>query len=160
MQKAFKIFIRRKTIQHIFIYENTFVVRKVFETLSQHYDAYKITIMVSESLGNTVHVWGRFYFQSAFLCTLRMIPSGPLIEGYNGALTAFVTVSYASLTYRVRFRQLHLLLLLPAHSVGFWHIEQIKSSARVLQNSLWLCPSALLQTPSLSLSSSSLCDGV
>lgn len=71
--------------------------------------------MVSESLGNTVHVWGRFYFQSAFLCTLKMMPSGPLSEGYNGALIAFATVGYASSTYRVRLRQLHLFLLLPAH---------------------------------------------
>lgn len=66
--------------------------------------------------------WGILYmYEEGFICNLLSFahwkwchPDLSLRE-YNGALIAFVTVGYASLTYRVRFRQLHLLLLLPAH---------------------------------------------
>lgn len=58
-----------------------------------HYDTDKIAVTVNPSFGNIAHVWVSCYFSSALLCTLRMILSGPLIEGYNCTLTEFVTLS-------------------------------------------------------------------
>ena len=54
--------------------------------------------MVSESLGNSIPVSERLYCQPALLRILRMIPSGALTEGYNGAFTesACHSVGYAS----------------------------------------------------------------
>ena len=75
--------------------QNITTRRKLF---SQHYDAYKITTMVSESLGNSIPVSERLYCQPTLLRILRMIPSGALTEGYNGAFTesACHSVGYAS----------------------------------------------------------------
>lgn len=164
MQRALNIIYKKEnpySVHLLNIYKNIFVVRKVFKILSLGGNYFHSIMMLINLPWWSANPWGIAYlYQEGFIVDLLSFAHWEWDHLELSLRDTTAPSQNLSLFWLYLFNLLTAVWATPSlttasSTVNFWHTAHIKSSARMLQSSLWLYLS-----PSLSPSSPSLCGRV